>query len=96
MKELDKQIEVMQWFANGGEIEYTRVTDISWHAAPTPIWDWVAYDYRINEVKPEPVYYYQWKKLDGAHIDVTSYTIADMSMSHTRIDSSKTTFDQLI
>ncbi len=47
---IHEQIEVMQYYANGGKIEY-KVQDIDWVTVSTPNWNWVDCDYRI---KPEP------------------------------------------
>ena len=55
MNDIDYMIEVMQAAKEGKAIQYwarcNRGTDENWRGAPNPIWNWVAYDYRV---KPEP------------------------------------------
>ena len=48
-KTIQEQIEVMQHFANGVEIEYYENKE--WFKAHAPTWDWHDYDYRIKEQK---------------------------------------------
>ena len=50
MKSLKEQIEVMEYFLNGGEVEY-RTLDSDWKIASTPLWDWLRCDYRIKKPK---------------------------------------------
>lgn len=44
-----EQIEIMQYFANGGEIECTSKDSVLWGTTLTPNWNWAKYDYRIKE-----------------------------------------------
>ena len=48
-KTIQEQIEVMQHFANGGEVEYYE--NKKWFKVSVPTWDWYNYDYRIKEQK---------------------------------------------
>ena len=48
-KTIQEQIEVMQHFANGGEVEYYE--NKKWFKVSVPTWDWHDYDYRIKEQK---------------------------------------------
>ena len=49
MKTLQEQIEMMQHFANGGEIEIFMNDE--WKDAISPGWNWNHCDYRIKEQK---------------------------------------------
>ena len=55
MKTIEEQIEIMQHFANGGEIEYIHKTlkDDIYELCSKGNWnfDWQKYDYRIKEQK---------------------------------------------
>ena len=48
-KTIQEQIEVMQHFTNGGEVEYYE--NKKWFKVSVPTWDWYNYDYRIKEQK---------------------------------------------
>ena len=48
MKTVQEQIEVMQHFANGGEIEFFHG---AWVPIIDPNWNWDGYDYRIAKPK---------------------------------------------
>jgi hypothetical protein len=51
MKTLKEQIEVMQAFAEGKQVEYCgEPTGGAWLDASTPVWDWHTKDYRIKPV----------------------------------------------
>lgn len=51
METIQEQIEVMQHFANGGEVEHFHIgVDHKWHLTTSPKWDWRVFDYRIKEV----------------------------------------------
>ena len=100
--ELDEQIKVMQHYADGKEVEIKLVS--GWEQLDTPKWDWAGYDYRIKKVKPEPVYYYRWKRLARVdHVQISDF-ITDIEAEESgylkdnwvRIESSKTTFEELV
>ena len=46
-KTIQEQIEVMQHFANGGEIQYND--GIGWCSKNIPDFNWIDYDYRIKK-----------------------------------------------
>ena len=48
---IEEQIEVMQHFANGGEVEYFSNMYKGWTLVQKPFWDWHNIDYRIKEQK---------------------------------------------
>ena len=48
---LKEMIEVMEWFDNGGEVEYVERDYDDWEIVITPIWNWNNFDYRIKELK---------------------------------------------
>ncbi len=46
-------------------------------------------------IKPEPIYYYEWEKLEGAHISVSKATTEDLDKAGwRRIESSKRTWNE--
>lgn len=47
---IQEQIEVMQHFANGGEVEHL-LNDGTWRIITAPTWDWWKCTYRIKEQK---------------------------------------------
>jgi len=96
MKELDRQIEVMQHFKDGGEVSVKYNKEQIWGNILTPQWDWVNNDYRIKKAAPEPVYYYRWKMLSEECIHISTYTSEQLAGDWIRIESSKTTFEELI
>lgn len=49
MKTTKEMIEIMEWFDNGGEVEYRHRDWDTWSKTINPIWDWYEYDYRIKE-----------------------------------------------
>ena len=49
MKTIQEQIEVMQHYSNGGEIEYF-CRGLGWTREKCPVWNWSKFDYRIKEV----------------------------------------------
>lgn len=54
MKTIQEQIEVMQHFANGGEIQCCANCGIDYEdfeKGVSPSWNWQSYDYRIKEQK---------------------------------------------
>lgn len=51
MKTIQEQIEVMQHFANGGEVERFKETIGEWERIKDPKFDWLSKDYRIKEQK---------------------------------------------
>lgn len=59
MKSLKEQIEVMEYFLNGGEVEY-RTSDRDWKTASTPLWDWLNYDYRKKEKPKDKIIIEKW------------------------------------
>ena len=50
--ELKEMIKVMQYYEDGGEVEYKRkhTDNPSWVLA-CPVWDWINFDYRIKKQK---------------------------------------------
>lgn len=50
-KTIQEQIEVMQHYANGGEVEYFDKKWKEWTIASTPNFNWAKIDYRIKEQK---------------------------------------------
>ena len=48
MKTIQEQIEVMQHFANGGEVEKHYGVD-GWEVVFNPAWSWSTQDYRIKQ-----------------------------------------------
>ncbi len=55
--ELKEMIKVMQYYLNGGEVEYSVKEDdySSWTKCANPIWDWFEYGYRIKEPKQKVI-----------------------------------------
>lgn len=49
-KTIQEQIEVMQHYANGGDVEYLD-SDMDWKNSIAPLWNWGVSDYRIKEQK---------------------------------------------
>ena len=51
-KTLKEKIEVMEWFDNGGEVEFkvNNPYNFEWRAS-TPNWNWDAFEYRIKKQK---------------------------------------------
>lgn len=49
MKTIQEQIEVMQYYANGGDVEI--LSNDNWVDAISPGWNWNHCDYRIKEQK---------------------------------------------
>ena len=78
MKTIQEQIEVMQHFANGGEIETTSFDSIYWVEVKFPEWDWSNQDYRIKEQK-KTVIIEQWLMKAG---DKKSFFIANGDKSY--------------
>ena len=72
MKTIQEQIEVMQHFANGGDIEI--FSNDNWVDAINPGWNWNHCDYRIKEQK-KTVIIEKWLCKDGD----TSYYIVETS-----------------
>lgn len=57
IKQTKEQIEVMQAFIDGKEIEFKPdLYKGTWKASTTPTWDFVNYAYRIKPQEPEFVY----------------------------------------
>ena len=54
-KTIKEMIEVMEWFENGGGVEYIVKDDeyTSWSKCINPIWDWFGFEYRIRHSKPK-------------------------------------------
>ena len=70
--ELENQIEVMQHFLNGGEVEYATKGCNRWSLATSPVWDWTNYKYRI---KQEDIKYPVYAKLQNVkHILIVKFT----------------------
>lgn len=51
MKTIEEMIEVMQHFANGGEVERFKETIGEWERIKDPKFDWLNKNYRIKEQK---------------------------------------------
>ena len=71
-KTIQEQIEVMQHYANGGDIEIFSIDN--WVDAIYPGWNWNHCDYRIKEQK-KAVIIEKWLCKDGD----TSYYIVETS-----------------
>ena len=50
-KTIKEKIEVMQHFADGGEVECEDTGYGNWGRANSPCWNWKVYNYRIKEQK---------------------------------------------
>lgn len=55
MKTTKEMIEVMKWFDNGGEVEYSLRGEDTWSKAVNPTWDWYDNDYRIKTPKQKVI-----------------------------------------
>ena len=62
--ELSKKIEVMQHFANGGEVECATKGQDNWRTLPNYFWNWQKIKYRIKEPK-QKVTIEKWLGRDG-------------------------------
>ena len=68
MKDIDHMIAVMQAAKKGKEIQFrgrgNSSTDENWGRAPSPIWDWAAFEYRIKPTEPRRIWlnWYPTKK----------------------------------
>ena len=51
MKTIQEQIEVMQHYANGGEVEFYDKTHDNWIKKDINSFNWIDRDYRIKEQK---------------------------------------------
>ena len=60
MKNLKEQIEVMQQFLNGGEIEAINEHVDYWYDEKKPNWDWNLHDYRIKEKPKDKIVIEKW------------------------------------
>lgn len=69
-KTIQEQIEVMQHFANGGEVEYKKKKSVYWRIDNDPSWNWIVGDYRIKDKKEKTTLTIkQWLiELDGRYI----------------------------
>ena len=80
MKTIEEQIEVMQHFANGGEIEFFHG---AWVPLIDPDWNWVDYDYRI--AKPRvTVTIEKWLTYNNMY---NTYSILETSKIDTMVGS---------
>jgi uncharacterized protein (DUF2237 family) len=75
-KTIQEQIEVMQHYANGGDIEIFSIDH--WVDAINPGWNWNHCDYRIKEQK-KAVVIEKWLMKDG---DKKSFFIAEGDKSY--------------
>ena len=59
---LREQIEVMQAFERGEEIEAVRnrYVDRKWNSTQNPLWDWDTFTYRINPKPKQVVVIEKW------------------------------------
>ena len=71
--ELENQIEVMQHFLKGGEVEVaTTIGYERWSLATNPLWNWAGYKYRI---KQEDIKYPVYAKLKNVkHTLIVKFT----------------------
>ena len=76
MKTIEEMIEVMQHYANGGEVEI--FSNDKWVDAIKPGWNWYRSDYRIKEQK-KAVIIEKWLMKAG---DRKSFFIADGDKSY--------------
>ena len=96
MSDLKDKITVMERAFGGEEVECILLhSSDTWEVNKNPTWDWFNFDYRIKEIVSEPVYYYRWKKIRGNSVMMSSYTSEPIYGSWTRIESSKTTFEEI-
>ena len=60
MTDIDHMIAVLQAFKEGKTIQYrarcNRGTDENWGDAPSQIWNWASYDYRIKPAEPRRIW----------------------------------------
>ena len=57
-KDLNKKIQVMTHYLNGGEVEFSFIDEMDkcvWSDCKNPQWNWVVSDYRIKEQKKKVV-----------------------------------------
>ncbi len=94
MSSLKDKITVMERALAGETVEMYNGYD--WTNAVFPSWNWTDCNYRIKEVKPEPVYYYKWKLYQGLTLSISEYTARELDGGWTRIESSKTTYEELV
>ena len=70
MNDIDHMIAVMQAAKEGKAIQYrargNRGTDENWGDAPSPIWNWATYDYRVKPAEPRRV----WVNMYGSYSTV--------------------------
>lgn len=71
---LENQIEVMQHFLNGGEVEATYRKEMEWSTTDSPSWDWYNFKYRIKQPNIKFPVYAQLKNID--------YTLIVKFISH--------------
>ena len=64
-KTTKEMIEVMEWFENGGEVEYVIKGYNNWDIVENPIWDWCGFDYRKKVFQ-----YPMWFKSDYSDLVV--------------------------
>ena len=95
MSDLKDKITVMERAFGGEEVESKSKEVDTWLSATRGSWNWRDFDYRIREVKPKPVYYYRWKRYNKDTISVSGYTSELMGESWTKIESSKTTYEEI-
>ena len=63
MKTIQEQIEVMQAFADGAEIECKDFD--TWEALEKPNWNWMNVDYRIEPKQKTKLWYWEYKSDNG-------------------------------
>lgn len=69
---LENQIEVMQHFLKGGEVEYNHKKEIYWYETKTPSWDWHTNNYRIKQHNIKYPVYAKLKKV--SHTLIIKFT----------------------
>ena len=69
MTDIDYMIAVLTAFKEGKEIQYrargNRGTDENWGDAPSPIWNWATYDYRVKPAEPRRVWMIMYPTMGG-------------------------------
>ena len=81
MKTIQEQIEVMQHFARGGEVEFNNGFD--WRSILEPQWNWDDYNYRIKKQK-ETIIIEKWLTHNKMY---NTYSVLETSKIDTMISS---------
>ena len=81
MKSLKEQIEVMQHFLNGGDIETKLKSDKVWFYASSPTWDWYSNDYRIKEKQKDKIVIEKWLFKDTINNEYFEYSSSQINIA---------------